>query len=49
MPRREGDHIVETAEEARAGVTGQGLRYVLIFGTVGGVVLLAAVYIYFFA
>jgi hypothetical protein len=48
MPQRQGDTIVATKTEARAGVTGQHMRYVLIFGTAGCVVFFAAVYVYFF-
>ena len=33
MPHREGDRIVETPTEARAGVTGQNVRTVLAVGT----------------
>jgi hypothetical protein len=46
---RNGDRISETATEARAGVTGQNVRYVLIASTVSLAVLFAAVYFYFFA
>ena len=35
MAKVEGDHIVESTQEARAGATGQNVRYVLAFGTVG--------------
>jgi hypothetical protein len=49
MPQREGDHIVETADEARGGVTGHGLRYVLAFSIVGCGALFLAVFLYFFA
>jgi cobalamin biosynthesis Mg chelatase CobN len=34
----------ETATEARQGVTGQGVRYVLIFGILGVVIAFAAIY-----
>jgi hypothetical protein len=46
---RNGDRINETATEARAGVTGQNVRYVLVASTLGVAVLFAAVYFYFFA
>ena len=49
MAKREGNHVVETATEARAGKTGQQVRYVLILSTVGVVLLFAGIYIYFFA
>jgi hypothetical protein len=41
--------VFETPTQARAGVTGQGVRYVLVCGTLGVIGLLAVVYIYFFA
>jgi hypothetical protein len=46
---REGDRIVETTTESRAGATGQNVRYVLTASTLGIAVLFAAVYIYFFS
>jgi hypothetical protein len=46
---RDGNRIVETATEARAGVTGHNVRIVLAAGTFGVVVLFAAVYLWFFA
>lgn len=49
MPHVERDHIVETTTESRAGVTGQGLRGMLVWGTVGVVVLFAVIFLYFFA
>lgn len=49
MPRDENNRIVKTPTEARAGTTGQGVRYVLAFGTVAIVVLFVIVYLYFFA
>lgn len=49
MPREENDRIVKTPTEARAGATGQGVRYVLAFGTAAVVVLFVTVYLYFFA
>ncbi len=49
MPHVENDHIVETKTEARAGVTGQGVRGVLLWGTVGVVVLFVIVFLVFFA
>lgn len=48
MPHRQGDTIIETPDEARAGVTGHGVRYMLAFGTAGCAVLFVAVYLYFF-
>jgi hypothetical protein len=49
MPTRSGDQVVETATEARQGVTGHNVRYVLLFGTVGAFVALFAAYFAFFA
>ena len=46
---REGNHIVKSATEARAGDTGHNVRYVLAAGTIGVAVLFAAVYLYYFA
>ena len=46
---REGNHIVQSATEARAGDTGHNLRYMLAAGTIGIIVLFAAVYLYYFA
>jgi len=47
MAKREGDRIVETPTEARAGVTGHNARYVLLVGTIGVIVLFAIAYIYY--
>ena len=49
MARIERDRIVETTREARGGVTGQGVRGMVIGGTVAAVVLFAIVYLFFFA
>ncbi len=43
MPELEGDHIAETPVEARAGVTGHGVRYVLALSTIGAAVAVLAV------
>ncbi len=48
MAEIENDHIVGTPDEARAGVTGHGARYVLIFSTIGGAVAVLAVFLWFF-
>jgi hypothetical protein len=48
MAKVEDDHIVETTQEARAGTSGQNVRYVLAFGTVGVAVLFVIVYLYYF-
>jgi len=47
--QRNGDRIVESPTEARAGETGHNVRTVLAAGTIGLAVLFAAVYLYFFA
>ena len=49
MPHVENDRIVETTTEARAGTTGHDVRYVLIFGTLGVVVMFGLIYMYYFA
>jgi hypothetical protein len=41
MPHVENDRIVESTNEARAGVTGQNVNYVLLISTVAVIVLLA--------
>jgi hypothetical protein len=48
MPEIENDHVVETPEEARAGVTGHGVRQVLAFSTIGGAIAVLAVFLWFF-
>ena len=45
MPRVEGNHIVESATEARAGVTGHNVRYVLVVSTLAVIVLFVVVYL----
>jgi hypothetical protein len=47
MPHVENDRIVESTNEARAGVTGQNVNYVLLISTVAVIVLLAVVYLAF--
>lgn len=42
MPQHSDEPIVETTDKARAGETGHNVRYVLIFG-IGGVILVFAV------
>ena len=44
-----GGKIVETTTEARAGVSGQHGSTVLLISTLAVVILLAGVYLYFFA
>jgi hypothetical protein len=41
--------IVKSATEAREGVTGHNVRYVLIVSLVAVVVVFGALYLYFFA
>jgi hypothetical protein len=45
MPHVENDRIVESTNEARAGVTGQNVNYVLLTSTVAVIVLLAVAYL----
>jgi hypothetical protein len=41
--------VVKSANEAREGVVGHNVRYMLVFGLAGVVVAFAIVYGYFFA
>ena len=41
--------IVRSATEAREGVTGHNVRYVLIVSLVGIVIVFSALWLYFFA
>ena len=45
MPRVEDNRIVESATEARAGVTGHNVRYVLVISTLAAIVLVAIAYL----
>src|ERR1700675_1206266 len=45
MPHVENDHIVESTTEARAGVTGHNVRYVLVISTLAVIVLFAGAYL----
>ena len=45
MPHIENDRVVESATEARAGVTGHNVRYVLLIGTLAVIVLFAIAYV----
>jgi hypothetical protein len=47
MPQHPDKPVVETTTEARAGVTGHNVRYVLLFGLGGVIVAFAAVFWYF--
>jgi len=49
MAQVQGDRIVESKTEARQGVTGHNVRYVLMAGTLGVIVLFAIVYAMFFS
>ena len=49
MPTTSGDRIVESTTEARQGVTGHNVRYVLVFGTLGAVIAMAVVYLVVFS
>jgi hypothetical protein len=44
MPHVEHKRIVESTTEARAGVTGQNVNYVLLISTVAVIVLFAVAY-----
>jgi hypothetical protein len=45
MPHVENNKVVETTNEARAGVTGHNVRYVLLFGLVAVILLFALAYV----
>ena len=45
MPCRENDRIGGSTTEARAGVTGHNVRYVLLLGTLAVIVLFAIAYV----
>lgn len=48
MSERRGEQIVETTTEARQGVMGHNVRYVLIFGIGGVVAAFVIIYLVFF-
>ena len=48
MPERHGEQIVATTTEARQGVTGHNVRYVLIWGTGGAILVFVIAYVLFF-
>lgn len=48
MPERNGEQIVETTTEARQGVTGHNVRYVLVWGTGGVILVFVIAYLIFF-
>jgi hypothetical protein len=45
MPQIEKGRISESTTEARAGVTGHNVRYVLLIGTLAVIVLFAIAYL----
>jgi hypothetical protein len=45
MPHVEDNRVVETTNEARAGVTGPNVRYVLLIGLVAVILLFVAAYL----
>ena len=40
--------IVKTTTETRQGVTGHNVRYVLLWGTLGVIVVFAGIWLYYF-
>jgi hypothetical protein len=48
MPERHGEQIVESTTEARQGVTGNNVRYVLVWGISGVIVAFVIVFFLFF-
>ena len=48
VAERHGEQVIETKTEARQGVTGHNVRYVLLFGTAGAVLAFVIVYAMFF-
>jgi len=48
MPEQRGERVVETKTEARAGVTGHNVRYVLAFSLSGLIVGFVIIYFLFF-
>ena len=47
MPQHPDKPVVETTTEARAGVTGHNVRYVLLFSLAGVIVAFAVLLLYF--
>jgi len=45
MPRVENNRIIKSADEARAAVTGQNVRYVLLISSLMVIVLFAMAYV----
>jgi hypothetical protein len=48
MSERPGERILESTTEARQGVTGHNVRYVLAFGTAGVILVFAIIYMLVF-
>jgi hypothetical protein len=48
MPERHDERIVETVVQARQGVTGHNVRYVLAFGICGVIAAFVIIYLLFF-
>ena len=47
MPQHPDKPVVETTTEARAGVTGHNVRYVLLFGLGGVIVAFICVFLFY--
>ena len=47
MPEQRGERVVETKTEARAGVTGHNVRYVLAFSLIGIIAAFSVIYFCF--
>ena len=47
MPQHADKPVVETTTEARAGVTGHNVRYVLLFGLGGVIVAFIIVFLFY--
>jgi hypothetical protein len=48
MPERRGERVAETTTEARAGVTGHNVRYVLAVSLIGIIAAFIVIYFLFF-
>lgn len=48
MPSTSGDQVVESTTEARQGVTGHNVRYVLVISLVAAVAAMVVAYFMFF-
>ncbi len=47
-PSKQRGAVEESTVEARSGVTGHGVRYVLAWGTLGVIVAFVVIYLFFF-